>query len=536
MNIVSSEARVGAIFLILLIFVGGTILFMGGLPGRLGNRAYTMKAYFANVHGLDRGGEVRMSGVKIGKVTEIALTAPPRHKGKPVEVQMQIKRDVILYDTDLFTVDQAEMLGARSVTVRRSEGLPGSNLALAQNPETDNTGAGGLAGLPDTARELMNDARGIAKGINTMVSSRENQEQLRQILTNVNRATMTASQVANQGLKLATQLARMASKNDWRVADMIENLRLASGSVQRTATQIHQLVSTTPLPAQMARAGEELRAAAEDVHKTTTQARDIFTDPELRKSLDTMVADLRKASENLVTLTGSASKLVGDPQVQSDLKATMANIREATDSLKQSTDAARKLLTDPEVTGDLKATVRNARLTAERGADIAAKASKSLDRVDRTMDRLGNAVASVKPSYTRAWLGNRAALEEGLRSDFNLDIHYGQNPEDFWRVGVADIGRGERLILQKAVPLGSGRARGGILYGKVSVGYDKLWPRGSLEFDVYDPDRLTLDARGVYRLQDNWDLVVGVDQALNRNHPFIGVRRWFGEEKTPATK
>ena len=175
MNTVSSEARVGAIFMILLILVGGTILFMGGLPGRLGNQTYTIKAYFPNVHGLDRGAEVRMSGVKIGKVTDIALTTPPRYKGKPVEVQMEIKRDVILYDTDQFMIDQGEMLGGRSVSVRRSEGLPGSNLALAKSPETENTGVGGYADLPDTARELMEDARSIAKGLNTMVSSRENQ-------------------------------------------------------------------------------------------------------------------------------------------------------------------------------------------------------------------------------------------------------------------------------------------------------------------------------------------------------------------------
>ena len=102
--------------------------------------------------------------------------------------------------------------------------------------------------------------------------------------------------MANQGLRLATQLTQMASKNDWRVTDLVENLRLASGSLQRTATQIHQLVSTTPLPAQMALAGEELRAAAEDVHKTTAQARDIISDPDLHKHLDALVAYLRQAS------------------------------------------------------------------------------------------------------------------------------------------------------------------------------------------------------------------------------------------------
>ena len=532
----STDAKVGTIFVLLTIVVAGTVLFMGGPLIRFRNETYRIKVFFADVNGLERGADVRTSGVKIGRVKAILLPSGSPYKGKPVQVILEIEKGVALYSTDEFITDQADILGGRFVSVHRVAQTDTPRTLLEDDGVTANSGTGGYAGLAEETQGLMAEARTTMVAVRGAIADPYRDQQIRQILTNVNRATMTASQIANQGLKLATQLSQMVSNNNGRVTEMVENLRLASGSVQRTAAQIHQMVSTTPLPAQMAQAGAELRAAAEDVHKTTSQARDIFTDPALRKHLDTMVADLNKASANVAALTSSASKLVSDQQMQTDVKATMANIHEATDNLKQSTDAVRKLLTDPEVTGDVKATVHGARVAVERGGEVMAQASTTLQRVDRTMDTLGNVVASVKPKYTKSYLDSRVGRGEGLRADFKMDLHYGENPEDFWRLGVADIGLGERLILQKSVPVVGGRARGGLLYGKVAVGYDKLWSHGSLEFDVFDPDNLTLNVRGVYRLQDNWDLVAGVDQAFNRNHPFIGARRWFGEENTPTTK
>jgi ABC-type transporter Mla subunit MlaD len=532
----STDAKVGTIFVLIAASVAGTVLFLGGPLARFRNETYVVRVFFADVNGLERGADVRTAGVRIGRVRAILLPAGSPYKGKPVMVVLEIQKGVALYSTDQFLTDQADVLGGRFISIHRVEVPGATRTLLGDGSETANSGTGGYAALSNEAQGLMAEARATMEAVRATVVDPDREVQIRHILANVDRATRTASEVANQGLKFATQLARIASRNDARITDLVENLRLASGSVQRTAAQIHQLVSTTPLPAEMARAGEELRAAAQDVHATTSQARDIFTDPELHKHLDGLVADLRKASENVASLTGMASKLVNDQQVQSDLKTTVANIRESAENVKQSTDAVRKLLTDTEVTGDIKATVRSARLAAERGADIAAKASKSLDRVDHTMDSLGSAVASVKPTYTKAWLSSRLGLDEGLRSDFNWDLHYGESPDDFWRLGIADIGRDERLTLQKSMPIGTGRVRGGLLYGKLGVGYDRLWGRGSLELDVFDPDRLTLDVRGVYRLQDNWDLVAGVDQAFNRNHPFIGARRWFGDEQPATTK
>ena len=532
----STDAKVGAIFVLLAVSIAGTVLFLGGPLTRFRDETYRIKVFFADVNGLERGADVRTAGVKIGRVKTIMLPAGSPYKGKPVAAVLEIQKGIALYSTDQFVTDQGDVLGGRYISIRRTEDATIPRTLLQDGSETANSGTGGFAALSDQAGGLMADARATMAAVRATISDPYREDQIRHILTNVDNATKTASEVAKQGLRFATQLAQLASKNDARVTDLIENLRLASGSVQRTTAQIHQLISTTPLPAQMAQAGAELRAAAEDVHKTTSQARDILTDPELHKHLDGLLADLRKASENVANLTGTASKFVNDPQMQSDLKTTVANIRETSESVKQSTEAVRKLLTDSEVNGDLKATVHGARVAVERGADVMAQAGKMLERVDRTMDSLSSAVSSVKPKYTKAFLDNRVGLDEGLRSDFNLDLHYGQSSEDFWRLGIADIGRGERLILQKSIPLGNGRVRGGIQYGKVSVGYDKLWSNGSLEFDVFDPDRLTLNVRGVYRLQDNWDLVAGVDQAFNRNHPFIGARRWFGEEKPPTTK
>jgi ABC-type transporter Mla subunit MlaD len=528
----SSEARVGAIFLILIVAITGTVLFMGGVPLWFRNPTYKVFVYFSDIHGLEKGAEVRMAGVKMGTVEAIDVEPLPNCGDKPVKVTLRLNRLPVVHDSDWFDVDQGDVLGTRYIAIRRQAAE--NSKVMVDGSSSCNSRTTGYAGLPDQTTALLADLQGITHDIRMIFTSQFNQRQVREILKNVNDATRTATLIAYQGLQFATRLSNIAGANDRRIGDLVENMRLSSVNVLKMTTELNRMVAVNPLPADMARAGQDMRGAAQDIHATTAAARDFMTDPALRKQLDEMVANLRQSSESLVALTGKASQLLGDDRLQGDMRQTMANMRDASENIKQATESARKLLEDPEMTGDIKATMHSARVATERGVEVADKASKSLDRVDRTMDTLGGAVASIRPKSVDAWVNGEAALGKGFQGDFNLNLHYTRNPNDFWRLGLSDIGGSERLTLQKSLPIGaSSRFRAGLLYGKESVGYDRMWQNSGLEFDLYNPQSLTLDVRGVYRVRNDWDLLVGVDQVFNRNHPFIGVRRWMSDTDTP---
>src|SRR3972149_8073017 len=77
------EAKVGLIVFLAMIALGVIFWFFGNLGGG----TYPMFAVFQDVLKLQRGAEVRMAGVWIGRAQEITLT-----RGKQARVEMLISR------------------------------------------------------------------------------------------------------------------------------------------------------------------------------------------------------------------------------------------------------------------------------------------------------------------------------------------------------------------------------------------------------------------------------------------------------------
>ncbi|MCS7285513.1 MAG: MlaD family protein, partial [Hydrogenobacter thermophilus] len=86
----SNEAKVG--FLVLLFSLGFAFLIItfGEVPF-LKPGVKTYRVYFDNVAGLSEGAEVRVAGIKSGKVKSVSL------KDGKVEVVFELDKDILLY-------------------------------------------------------------------------------------------------------------------------------------------------------------------------------------------------------------------------------------------------------------------------------------------------------------------------------------------------------------------------------------------------------------------------------------------------------
>jgi phospholipid/cholesterol/gamma-HCH transport system substrate-binding protein len=93
----SIEVKVGALILVALVLLGGFVVIMGGLSFE---RTYTVYVDFHNPGGLQAGAPVRISGVKVGRVSELRFRggeldpktgeqAPPIRVTADVEVKYQ---------------------------------------------------------------------------------------------------------------------------------------------------------------------------------------------------------------------------------------------------------------------------------------------------------------------------------------------------------------------------------------------------------------------------------------------------------------
>ena len=130
--------------------------------------------------------------------------------------------------------------------------------------------------------------------------------------------------------------------------------------------------------------------------------------------------------------------------------------------------------------------------------------------------------------------------DRGWRADLHLQLHYGTNPLDFWQVGVRDIGGHDALNLQKSFPLGP-RAWGrlGLIQSKIGLGLDyRTGSALALEAEVYNPDDIQVDLRGIYKLHPGWSLLLGVADSFGDSKPFIGMRKpiIFSDERKDNTE
>src|ERR1041384_5882438 len=109
------EVRVG---LLVVVAIGVLIFLILNASGDISpfSRKVRLKADFSNGDGLRRGSEVRLAGVRLGKVDDVRLRPPSEDPKKKVEATFSI--DSVIDDrpaTDLIRKDSRALLSSPSI-------------------------------------------------------------------------------------------------------------------------------------------------------------------------------------------------------------------------------------------------------------------------------------------------------------------------------------------------------------------------------------------------------------------------------------
>src|ERR1700739_2597725 len=115
MKITGTLVRVGASFLVLLLFTVMIIVVFGQMRF---DRTYGYSAEFSNISGLRAGQFVRASGVEIGKVSSMHQV----DGDKGVRVDFTVDRSVPLYQSTTAQIRYLNLIGNRYVELKRGEG------------------------------------------------------------------------------------------------------------------------------------------------------------------------------------------------------------------------------------------------------------------------------------------------------------------------------------------------------------------------------------------------------------------------------
>lgn len=274
-----------AIWLGFFFFVALVLLLYGSLAITSGIRFTSpmkLKFDFDKVEGLREGAEIRVDGLKIGKVAKIEL------KEHSIRVVGHIDEDPKLHEGCEVFVESFTLLGGNFISISR-----GPHDRPRLTPNTVLRGTAKPSALDQVGRVLS-----------------ENRDLIREMLVSV-KAT------ADEGRAL------------------VQSIRTGEGTLPR-------LINDPKIFDGLLKAVEEFRLLAEKANNGTGTLGKLINDPTLYDELKGSLTDIRAAAsaargmiEKVTTGQGVLGKLMTDPKMAEELEKLIENLRASSEDLKQ---------------------------------------------------------------------------------------------------------------------------------------------------------------------------------------------------------
>ncbi|MDH3726573.1 MAG: MlaD family protein [Myxococcales bacterium] len=343
----ATRLRVG-IFVLLALTIGATIAFAIGAQENVFSAKTTYHAIFEDVGGLQKGNTVRVAGVNVGSVTEVAIgeagtiavyfriidDAAHLVRGDP---DVQVDKDDPAQPS-LASIGSKGLLGDRIVEV-----TVGSDTYPQWDPDTPIPASVG-GGIMALAERTLYEAEGTAHNLRLATdpfADQEFSEDLKETARNLAKASgMLASGEGTIGaLMTDEQLARDvkgAVKNlrsaGTQVTELGENLNRLSEEIQHGDGTAHALFY-----------GTEGTEAIENIRDTFGQLNAILTDVRQGDGAinqliygelgDSFMTNLQNASDDIAYLTkemregkGTIGALLTDPSIYEDIKRLIGDL------------------------------------------------------------------------------------------------------------------------------------------------------------------------------------------------------------------
>lgn len=232
--------------------------------------------------------------------------------------------------------------------------------------------------------------------------------------------------------------------------------------------------------------------------------------------IETIINNVSAVSENLRLMTMEIEQFTREGGLKENIAATLNATRQAAESLERTTANVEKLVTAPEFQEDIRETVKGAREAVEQAQEV-------LGRVERIFGKgplLKTNIPTRETSLDALYRPDDGRFRATAMTTIPLPN------ERFLKLGLYDIGEGNKLILQPGQALDSRMdLRYGLYASKLGLGLDYAFSSktfGSL--NLYGSKEPTLDLQAGYKVTDDWGILLGVDRLLDENQLTLGVR------------
>ena len=320
-----SQLRVGITVLVASITLAVLIFVMSGSVSPFSHKI-VLRAYFENAAGLVKGAPVRLSGVDIGNVDRIRITAAPDRRLTPVEVIMKVSAH---YRPDIHrgkdgsraTLATAGVLGATFVDIdsSRASGPP-----IQDNDELQTTETPALQDVLKSSQGTIDKLNVILTRVDDIVSAIQNGKgSVGKIINDpelYNRANSTVAQLQ----RLTSQI----SEGKGSIGKLLNSDELYD-KINDSVTKLNKIV--------------------DDINAGKGSAGKLLKDEQLYSNLNQTAAKLKDLMSDIDAGRGTLGKLAKDQQYAQKIDRLTTNLEEISNRLAAGEGTAGLLLKDPRL-------------------------------------------------------------------------------------------------------------------------------------------------------------------------------------------
>ena len=333
-----SELRVG---LLVLISIAVLIFLVLNASGDINpfSRKLHLKARFIDANGLREGSEVRLAGVRVGKVDQITLLPPSDVANAPrVEALLTI-------DSNIDGRPATERIRSDSTAQQGSPSLLGNEMLINITPGT-------AVGQP-------------VKDYSTLPSSSSN----------------TVNDFATSGTDLAQRLSKLSDE----INGMVHDVKEGKGTVGR-------LFSDEALYNNLNATIRETEDVMRQVRSGNGSAGRFLNDPALYNNANEIVVQMKAIAQDLRTGRGTAGKLLTEDELYNRINRTAEKLDRSVEQINgmvADINAGRgtlgKLLKDEQIYNDARTAIARVNTTSERIDSLVSAAQRGEGTVGKLL-------------------------------------------------------------------------------------------------------------------------------------------------------
>jgi phospholipid/cholesterol/gamma-HCH transport system substrate-binding protein len=323
-----SQLKVGIVSLSSIILLGIAVFLITGQAGFFAE-TNVYRAYTPDAGGLRDGAAVRLAGVTVGSVQQVALSGRPE-LNEAVEILMEINAH---FAPDIRTNSEI-LLGTEGVLGDRYINI------VRGTQEGEPIPAGGIIPFRQTAEftELVGGSRDLLDNLNVLTT------RLNAIVETIDTGQGTVGRLINDD-SLYNRIDATVSSAE----RLVEQISSGEGT-------LWQLVRSRELYDNLNATTEKLQSVADKIENGDGTVGRLLRDPSLFENAEQLIAKGTTMVDNMNRGQGTLGKLLTDDALHQRINATVGNLDTLLTEARQGNGTITRLLNDPALYNSLNST------------------------------------------------------------------------------------------------------------------------------------------------------------------------------------